>query len=111
MNVSMYRRYIKQVMDFVAALVGLVVLSPLLLVVWVWLTIANKETVARWRTTALLSTFGFGHVREYAPVSLSLNALYFTTVQRLSRFACKSARMALRATFSKGARCFSLALK
>ncbi|MBR8703459.1 hypothetical protein IX332_001112 [Porphyromonas levii] len=58
------------------------------------------ETVARWRTTALLSTFGFGHVREYAPVSLSLSALYFTTVQRLSRFAYKSARMALRATFS-----------
>ncbi|MBR8730961.1 hypothetical protein IX339_000397 [Porphyromonas levii] len=109
MNVSMYRRYIKQVMDFVAALVGLVVLSPLLLLVW--LTFANKETVARWRSTALLSTFGFGHVREYASVSLSLSALYFTTVQRLSRFACKSARMALRATFSKGARCFSLALK
>ncbi|WP_018357325.1 sugar transferase [Porphyromonas levii] len=38
----MYRRYIKRVLDFVAALVGLVVLSPLLLVVWVWLTIANK---------------------------------------------------------------------
>ncbi len=44
---------------------------------------AQEETVARWRTTALLSTFGFGHVREYAPVSLSLSlsALYFTTVQ------------------------------
>ncbi|MBR8778172.1 hypothetical protein IX309_001076 [Porphyromonas levii] len=51
------------------------------------------ETVARWRTTALLSTFSFGHVREYAPVSFILSALYFTTVQRLSRFACKSARM------------------
>ena len=42
MKESMYRRYIKRVLDFVAALVGLVVLSPLLLVVWVWLTIANK---------------------------------------------------------------------
>lgn len=41
-NVSMYRRYIKRVLDFVFALLGLVVLSPLLLVVWVWLTIANK---------------------------------------------------------------------
>ncbi|WP_156808694.1 hypothetical protein [Porphyromonas levii] len=60
-----------------------------------------QETVARWRTTALFSIFGFGHVREHAPVSLS--ALYFTTVQRLSRFASKSARMALRATFSSRA--------
>ncbi|MBR8769063.1 sugar transferase [Porphyromonas levii] len=42
----MYRRYIKRVLDFVAALVGLVVLSPLLLVVWVWLTIANKGSGA-----------------------------------------------------------------
>ena len=95
-----YRKYIKRILDFIGALIMLIVLSPLLLVVTVWLHFANKETVARWRTTALLSTFGFGHVREYAPVSLSLRALYFTTVQRLSRIACKSARMALRATFS-----------
>lgn len=38
----MYRRYIKRILDFIFALMGLVVLSPLLLVVWVWLTIANK---------------------------------------------------------------------
>ncbi|MBR8759723.1 hypothetical protein IX327_001122 [Porphyromonas levii] len=65
----------------------------------VW-SIHDIETVARWRTTALLSTFGFGHVREYASVSLSLSALYFTTVQRLSPFACKLARMTFRITFS-----------
>ena len=38
----MYRDVIKRVFDFLFALVGLIVLSPLLLVVWVWLTIANK---------------------------------------------------------------------
>lgn len=38
----MYKKYIKRVLDFVVALLGLIVLSPLLLVVWVWLTIANK---------------------------------------------------------------------
>lgn len=38
----MYRRWIKRVLDFIMALLGLIVLSPLLLVVYVWLTIANK---------------------------------------------------------------------
>ena len=38
----MYRRWIKRVLDCSMALLGLIVLSPLLLVVYVWLTIANK---------------------------------------------------------------------
>lgn len=38
----MYRRWIKRVLDCSMALLGLIVLSPLLLVVYIWLTIANK---------------------------------------------------------------------
>lgn len=38
----MYRRYIKRLLDFILAFIGLIVLSPLLLVVMVWLYFANK---------------------------------------------------------------------
>lgn len=38
----MYRRWIKRVLDCSMALLGLIVLSPLLLVVYIWLTFANK---------------------------------------------------------------------
>ena len=38
----MYKRYFKRVLDFVVALVALVLISPLLLVVTVWLHFANK---------------------------------------------------------------------
>lgn len=38
----MYKRYVKRWLDFVMALVALVCLSPLLLVVTVWLHLANK---------------------------------------------------------------------
>ncbi|MDO5035633.1 MAG: sugar transferase [Porphyromonas sp.] len=38
----MYRRYIKRLLDFLMALIGLVVLSPLLVVIYIWLSIANK---------------------------------------------------------------------
>ena len=38
----MYRLFFKRLIDFVAALCGLVILSPLLLVVAVWLHFANK---------------------------------------------------------------------
>ena len=38
----MYKRYFKRVLDFVVALLALVVISPLLLVVTVWLHFANK---------------------------------------------------------------------
>ena len=34
------------------------------------------ETVARRRSAALLSGFGLGHVREYAPSALTLSALH-----------------------------------
>ena len=38
----MYRRYFKRFFDFVIALVGLIVLSPLFLILWIELSIANK---------------------------------------------------------------------
>lgn len=38
----LYRDYIKRILDFTLALVMLVLLSPLLFVVYIWLTIANK---------------------------------------------------------------------
>lgn len=38
----LYRDYIKRILDFTLALVMLVFLSPLLLVVYIWLSIANK---------------------------------------------------------------------
>ena len=38
----MYKHFFKRLIDFVAALCGLVILSPLLLVVAVWLHFANK---------------------------------------------------------------------
>ena len=43
----MYRRFFKRVVDFVVALVALVVLSPVLLVVTVWLHFANKGARCR----------------------------------------------------------------
>jgi len=39
---SFYRLYFKRIMDFVFALVDLIVLSPLFLILWIWLSIANK---------------------------------------------------------------------
>ena len=39
---SFYRLYFKRIIDFVIALVGLIVLSPLFLILWIWLSIANK---------------------------------------------------------------------
>ena len=41
--------------------------------VWRW---ELFETVARRRSAALLSEFGLGHVREYAPFGLILSALH-----------------------------------
>lgn len=37
-----YRKYIKRILDFIGALIMLILLSPLLLVVTVWLHFANK---------------------------------------------------------------------
>jgi lipopolysaccharide/colanic/teichoic acid biosynthesis glycosyltransferase len=39
---SFYRLYFKRIIDFVIALVGLLILSPLFLILWIWLLIANK---------------------------------------------------------------------
>jgi len=39
---SFYRLYFKRIIDFVFAVIGLIVLSPLFLVLWIWLSIANK---------------------------------------------------------------------
>ena len=38
----MYKHFFKRVIDFAVALVGLICLSPLLLIVTIWLHIANK---------------------------------------------------------------------
>lgn len=38
----MYKRYFKRIFDFLFASVALLILSPLLIVVTIWLTIANK---------------------------------------------------------------------
>jgi len=39
---SFYRLYFKRIIDFVVASVGLIILSPLFLILWIWLSIANK---------------------------------------------------------------------
>jgi len=38
----LYRRFFKRLFDLVIALLGLIVLSPLFLILWIWLSIANK---------------------------------------------------------------------
>ena len=38
----MYRRFFKRFFDFVIALVGLIILSPVFLILWIGLSIANK---------------------------------------------------------------------
>ena len=59
-----------------------------------------EETVARRRSAALLSGFGLGHVREYAPSTLTLSALHLILRAKSLHICVKCARMALRATFS-----------
>ncbi|MFI3287329.1 MAG: sugar transferase [Rikenellaceae bacterium] len=38
----MYRRFFKRGVDFLAALVALLLLLPFLVIVWIWLTVANR---------------------------------------------------------------------
>jgi undecaprenyl phosphate N,N'-diacetylbacillosamine 1-phosphate transferase len=38
----MYRHFFKRLFDFVIALVGLIILSPLFLILWIGLSIINK---------------------------------------------------------------------
>lgn len=42
----LYKRFFKRFFDFVIALVGLIILSPLFLILWICLSIANKGTGA-----------------------------------------------------------------
>jgi undecaprenyl phosphate N,N'-diacetylbacillosamine 1-phosphate transferase len=37
-----YKRYIKRIFDFTLSLIGFIVISPIFIIVWIWLTIANK---------------------------------------------------------------------
>jgi len=39
---GLYQRFFKLLFDIVIALVGLIVLSPLFSILWIWLSIANK---------------------------------------------------------------------
>ena len=39
----MYKNFCKRIIDFTLALIGLVVLSSLFIIVWIWLTIANRN--------------------------------------------------------------------
>jgi len=42
----LYKRFFKRFFDFIIALVGLIILSPLFLILWIGLSIANKGTGA-----------------------------------------------------------------
>lgn len=37
-----YKIYLKRLIDFILSLIGFIVISPIFIIVWVWLTIANK---------------------------------------------------------------------
>lgn len=39
---DMYRNYIKRILDFIISLIGFIFISPVFVVVWIWLSIANK---------------------------------------------------------------------
>jgi len=38
----MYRTYIKRSIDFISSSLALIILAPIILILWIWLTIANK---------------------------------------------------------------------
>ncbi len=38
----MYKSFLKRFLDFLLALVGFIIISPIFLLLWIWLTIANK---------------------------------------------------------------------
>ena len=37
-----YKRYIKRIFDFILSLIGFIVISPIFIILWIWLTIVNK---------------------------------------------------------------------
>ena len=42
LNNDMYKHFFKRVIDFTLTLVALLVIWPILLIIYIWLTIANK---------------------------------------------------------------------
>ena len=38
----MYKNFFKRLIDFTLSLIGFIIISPIFIVVWIWLTIANK---------------------------------------------------------------------
>ncbi|WP_298647472.1 sugar transferase [uncultured Proteiniphilum sp.] len=42
----MYKHFFKRLFDFVLSLMGFIIISPIFIVVWIWLTIANKGVEA-----------------------------------------------------------------
>ena len=39
---NIYKLYIKRIIDFILAGLALIILTPIILILWIWLTIANK---------------------------------------------------------------------
>jgi lipopolysaccharide/colanic/teichoic acid biosynthesis glycosyltransferase len=37
-----YKHFFKRIIDFILSLIGFIIISPIFIVVWIWLTIANK---------------------------------------------------------------------
>jgi len=38
----MYKHFLKRFLDFTFSLIGFIIISPIFIIVWIWLTIANK---------------------------------------------------------------------
>ena len=38
----MYKHFLKRIIDFTLSLIGFIIISPVFIIVWIWLTIANK---------------------------------------------------------------------
>ena len=38
----MYKNFFKRIIDFTLSLIGFVIISPIFIILWIWLTIANK---------------------------------------------------------------------
>jgi lipopolysaccharide/colanic/teichoic acid biosynthesis glycosyltransferase len=38
----MYKHFIKRIIDFTLSLIGFIIICPVFIIVWIWLTIANK---------------------------------------------------------------------
>ena len=38
----MYKHFFKRIIDFTLSLTGFIIISPIFIILWIWLTIANK---------------------------------------------------------------------